>query len=64
MQLIDIVNISPGSETDEQMDCNLRIVSVVAKYAGQDSMLEKTEAVIRQTQNSDTTVAVGLAAAR
>ena len=56
--------IYPGSETDEQMDCNLRIVSVVAMYAGQGDMLERAEEVIRQTQNSDTSVAVGLTAAR
>ena len=37
---------------------------MVARYAGQKDMLEKAEEVIRQTQNSDTSVAVGLAAAR
>ena len=46
------------------MDCNIRIVSVVAMYVGQDDMLERAEEVIRQTQNCDTTVAVGLTAAR
>lgn len=53
-----------GSETDAQMDCTLRIVSVVALYAGRPEMLDKAEEVIRSTQNSDTSVAVGLAAAR
>ena len=46
------------------MDCTLRIVSVVALYAGRPEMLDKAEEVIRSTQNSDTSVAVGLAAAR
>lgn len=55
---------STGSETDAQMDCTLRIVSVVALYAGRPEMLDKAEQVIRSTQNSDTSVAVGLAAAR
>ena len=59
-----VIVILPGSETDEQMDCTLRIVSVVAMYAGQPDMLEKAEAVIRQLQNSDTSVAIGLTAAR
>ncbi|XP_045200778.1 crystallin J1A-like [Mercenaria mercenaria] len=53
-----------GSEKDEQMDCTLRIVSVVALYAGRPEMLDRAEEVIRSTQNSDTSVAVGLAAAR
>lgn len=53
-----------GSETDEQIDCQLRVVSVVALYAGHPDMLEKAEAVIRQTQNSDLCLSVGLAAAR
>ena len=37
---------------------------MVAMYAGQPDMLEKAEAVIRQTQDSDTSVAIGLTAAR
>ncbi|XP_063424503.1 crystallin J1A-like [Mytilus trossulus] len=53
-----------GCDKDEQMDCVLRIVPVVALYAGRPDMLEKAESVIRVTQNSDTSVAVGLAAAR
>lgn len=58
-----VTNIT-GSETDAQMDCTLRIVSLVALYAGRPEMLDKAEEVIRSTQNSDTSVAVGLAAAR
>lgn len=53
-----------GSETDKQMDCVIRIVPVVALYAGRPEMLDVAEQVIRTTQNSDTSVAVGLAAAR
>ncbi|KAL4219271.1 hypothetical protein ACF0H5_021853 [Mactra antiquata] len=53
-----------GSETDKQIDCCLRIVPVVSLFAGQPDMLDKAELVIRSTQNSDTCVAIGLAAAR
>jgi len=53
-----------GSETDSQVDCIVRVVSAVALYAGRPDMLDRAEAVIRVTQNSDTSVAVGLAAAR
>ncbi|XP_046577997.1 crystallin J1A-like [Haliotis rubra] len=53
-----------GSETDEQIDCVLRIVSVVALYAGRPEMLTRVEDVLRVTQNFDTAVSIGLAAAR
>ncbi|XP_067661914.1 crystallin J1A-like [Haliotis asinina] len=53
-----------GSETDEQIDCVLRMVSVVALYAGRPEMLNRVEDVLRVTQNFDTAVSVGLAAAR
>ena len=53
-----------GCDKDEQMDCVLRIIPVVALYAGKPEMLDKAEEVIRVTQNSDTSVAVGLASAR
>lgn len=46
------------------MDCVVRIVPVVALYAGHPDMLEIVEHVIETTQNSDTSIAVGLAAAR
>ena len=46
------------------MDAVLRIVPVVALCAGKPDMLDKAEEVIRVTQNSDTSVAVGLTAAR
>ena len=46
------------------MDCILRMVPVVALYAGRSDMLDKVEEVIRQTQDNDTCLAVGLAAAR
>lgn len=59
-----MVFVITGCDKDEQMDCVLRIVPVVALYAGRPDMLEKAESVIRVTQNSDTSVAVGLAAAR
>ncbi|XP_046333134.1 crystallin J1A-like [Haliotis rufescens] len=53
-----------GSETDEQIDCVLRMVPVVALYAGRPEMLDKVENVLRVTQNFDTAVSIGLAAAR
>ena len=46
------------------MDCAVRIVSVVAMFAGEEDMLKKAESVIRQTQNTDMCLAGGLAAAR
>ncbi|KAK3087979.1 hypothetical protein FSP39_013035 [Pinctada imbricata] len=49
---------------DEQMDGVLRLVSVVALYAGRPEMLEKVEDVVTSTQNSDTSLAVCLSAAR
>ena len=42
----------------------MRVVPVVALYAGCDDMLTKAECVIRQTQNNDKAVAGGLAGAR
>jgi len=58
------VFLHSGCDKDVQMDCVLRIIPVVALYAGKPDMLDKAEEVIRVTQNSDTSVAVGLAAAR
>ncbi|XP_052789981.1 crystallin J1A-like [Mya arenaria] len=55
---------STGSPTDEQIDCAVRIVPVVALYAGRPEMLSRAEVVVRQTQDNDMCVAVGLAAAR
>ncbi|KAK7094696.1 crystallin J1A-like [Littorina saxatilis] len=53
-----------GSEDDDQIDCVLRMVPVCALYAGRPEMLDRVEDVLRVTQNSDTAVAMGLAAAR
>ncbi|XP_060078009.1 crystallin J1A-like [Ylistrum balloti] len=53
-----------GSPTDEQIDCVLRIVPVVAMYAGHPKMLNIAEEVVRITQESDFTVVVALCAAR
>ncbi|KAL8598180.1 hypothetical protein ACOMHN_043251 [Nucella lapillus] len=53
-----------GSEGDDQIDCVLRMVPVCALYAGRADMLDRVEDVLRVTQNSDTAVCVGLAAAR
>ena len=54
----------PGSDSDDQIDCVLRMVPVCALYAGRPEMLDRVEDVLRVTQNSDTAVSVGLAAAR
>mmetsp|Transcript_85619 Transcript_85619/g.266230 ORF Transcript_85619/g.266230 Transcript_85619/m.266230 type:complete len:437 (+) Transcript_85619:104-1414(+) len=49
---------------DSQADCFVKIVPVVALYAGRDQLLEKVEAAIRVTQDHEQAVAFGLAAAR
>ncbi|XP_076436592.1 crystallin J1A-like [Babylonia areolata] len=53
-----------GSDTDDQIDCVLRMVPVCALYAGRADMLDRVEDVLRVTQNSDTAICMGLAAAR
>ncbi|CAI9723581.1 Hypothetical predicted protein [Octopus vulgaris] len=53
-----------GSESDEQVDCVLRIIPVAALYAGHPQLLDKVEEVVRLTQNNDVAVAFGLLAAR
>lgn len=53
-----------GDEYDEQIDCVAKIVPLVALYAGHVHLLEKAEDAIRLTQNSDFTVAIGLAVVR
>ncbi|XP_048774863.1 crystallin J1A-like [Ostrea edulis] len=61
-------NYKEGAEVtgieDNQMDCVLNMVSVVALYAGRPEMLDKVEEVITMTQNSDINVAVAFTAAR
>ena len=54
----------PGSDCDDQIDCVLRMVPVCAMYVGRPEMLDRVEEVLRVTQNSDTAVTIGLAAAR
>ena len=49
---------------DNQMDCVVNVVSVVALYAGRPDMLERVEEVVTITQNSDINVAVACTAAR
>ncbi|PVD22152.1 hypothetical protein C0Q70_17957 [Pomacea canaliculata] len=53
-----------GSESDEQIDCVLRMVPVCALYAGHPEMLSRVEEVLRVTQSNDLPVTIGLAAAR
>lgn len=56
--------VEAGSESDQQMDCILRIVPVTALYAGHPDMLTKVEEIIRLTQNNDESVTFGMMAAR
>lgn len=49
---------------DNQMDCVLNVVCVVALYAGRPEMLDRVEEVITVTQNSDINLAVAFTAAR
>ncbi|KAH9507249.1 hypothetical protein Btru_056716 [Bulinus truncatus] len=53
-----------GSSEDDQIDCAIRIIPLVALYAGQPNMLEMVEKGLRVLQESDMSVAAGLAAAR
>ncbi|XP_005092833.2 crystallin J1A [Aplysia californica] len=53
-----------GSETDDQIDCAIRVIPLVAMYAGQPDLLDKAEAALRVLQESDTSIACGLAAVR
>lgn len=53
-----------GSADDDQIDCVIRIIPIVALYAGHPDMLYKVEAGLRVLQDSDLSVAAGLAAAR
>lgn len=61
-------NYSEGAEItgieDNQMDCVINMISVVALYAGRPEMLDKVEEIISVTQNSDINVAVAFTAAR
>lgn len=54
----------PGSETDQQIDCVLRIIPVAALYAGHPDMLTNVEEVVRLTQNNDVAVTFGMMVAR
>lgn len=49
---------------DNQMDCVVNMVCVVALYAGRPEMLDRVEEVITVTQNSDINLAVAFTAAR
>ena len=53
-----------GDPNDDQIDCVAKIAPLVAIYAGHADLLTHVEDVIRMTQNNDTAVAIGLAAAR
>jgi len=53
-----------GSDSDDQIDCAIRIIPLVALYAGLPDMLEKCEAALRVLQESDLAIVCGLAAAR
>ncbi|KAL6468390.1 hypothetical protein MHYP_G00240670 [Metynnis hypsauchen] len=61
---VDSGKTEPGCVSDTQMDGVAKLAPIVTFYAGKPEMLEKVEDAIRVTQNSDTCVAVTLAAAR
>lgn len=55
----------PNCGTDDaQADCFIRVVPVVALYAGQLELLDRVEDAVRITQNNPAAVAVGQAFAR
>ncbi|KAI8785317.1 crystallin J1A [Biomphalaria glabrata] len=54
----------PGSPEDDQIDCAVRIIPLVAMYAGHPQMLEVVEKGLRVLQESDLAATIGLAAAR
>jgi len=54
----------PGSDSDDQIDCAIRMIPLVALFAGHPDLLSKAEAAIRVLQESDMSVACGLAAVR
>ncbi|XP_046577996.1 crystallin J1A-like [Haliotis rubra] len=53
-----------GSDSDDQMDCVIRSIPVVALYAGKPDMLQKVEEVVRISHNAPVAVACSLSAAR
>ena len=59
-----ILVLSPGSPNDDQIDCAIRMIPLVALYAGRPDMLKKVEAGLRVLQESDLAIASGLVAAR
>lgn len=61
---VDAGKEETGCDTDNQMDGITKLAPIVAFYAGKPCMLEKVEAAVRVTQNSDDCVAETLAAAR
>ena len=56
--------MSIGRPDDDSIDGVTKIAPLVAMYAGHPDLLFHVEDVIRMTQDSDTTVAISLAAAR
>lgn len=57
-------NTTTGSEADDQIDCAIRIIPLVALYAGMPDMLDHCERALRVLQESDMSIACGLASAR
>ena len=49
---------------DSQVDCILRIIPVVALYAGTEQMMDKVHQVVKLTQNNSKAIAYAEAAAR
>ncbi|XP_005092832.1 crystallin J1C [Aplysia californica] len=61
---VDAKKERTGSETDEQIDSVVRVIPLVALYAGQPDFLKKAEEGLRVLQESNLTISCGLAAAR
>ncbi|XP_050409605.1 crystallin J1A [Patella vulgata] len=55
---------SETGSADKSADCCIRMVPVVALYAGQPDMLERVRQVVQVTQNDELLIAAALAGAR
>ncbi|XP_071097526.1 crystallin J1C-like [Haliotis cracherodii] len=53
-----------GSDTDDQMDCVIRSIPVVALYAGKADMLQKVEDFVKISHNTPVAVSCALSSAR
>lgn len=59
-----VLSYVPGFPDENSIDGVTKLAPLVAMYAGHPDLLFHVEDVIRMTQDSDTNVAISLAAAR